>query len=233
MTARPPSGLVLEATELAHVLQRQQAADIDSVLGELTNTAVRSVPGAQYAGVAIATRDGSVRTASATGRYPILLDEIQQRDKEGPCLSAAWDQQLIRIDDMRRERRWPRYCRDAADLTPIRSAMTFQLFVESQTMGVLNFYATRSRAFDDEAAEMGLVLGIHTALVWNLLRRDEQFRAALASRDIIGQAKGMIMERFNIDAEQAFELLKRLSQGSNTPVVDIAHQLVESEHPGK
>lgn len=232
MTAKPPSGLVLEATELVHVLQRQEAGDIDAVLGELTITAVRSVAVAQYAGVTIATRDGSVRTASATGRYPVLLDEIQQRHNEGPCLSAAWDQQLIRIDDIRREQRWPRYCRDAAEATPIRSVMSFQLLADPQTMGAFNFYAERPRAFDDEAVEVGLVLATHTALVWNLLRRDEQFRAALASRDIIGQAKGMIMERFNIDAEQAFELLKRLSQGSNTPVVEVAHQVVESQHPG-
>jgi AmiR/NasT family two-component response regulator len=69
-------------------------------------------------------------------------------------------------------------------------------------------------------------------LAWNMVRRDEQFRSALASRDIIGQAKGMIMERFRIDAVQAFELLKRLSQSSNTALVVVARQLVESErHP--
>jgi AmiR/NasT family two-component response regulator len=65
-----------------------------------------------------------------------------------------------------------------------------------------------------------------------MVRRDEQFRSALASRDIIGQAKGMIMERFKIDAVQAFELLKRLSQSSNTPLAVVARQLVESEHHG-
>lgn len=60
-------------------------------------------------------------------------------------------------------------------------------------------------------------------------RRDQEFRTALASRDIIGQAKGMVMERFTIDASQAFELLKRLSQTSNTPVVEVARQLVEGQ----
>ena len=230
MTAKR-SALVLEATELVHALQRHQVADIDSVLGELTNTAVRCVAGAQYAGITIVTRDGSIRTPAATGRLPVLLDEIQQRHSEGPCLSAAREQQMIRIDDIRREQRWPRYCRYAADKTPIRSIVSFQLFADPQTMGALNFYAEHPGAFDDEAVEVGLVLATHTALAWNLMRRDEQFRNALASRDIIGQAKGMIMERFKIDSVQAFELLKRLSQSSNTPVAEVAEQLVESEHP--
>jgi AmiR/NasT family two-component response regulator len=96
----------------------------------------------------------------------------------------------------------------------------------------LNFYADQPYAFDDDAAEMGLILATHAAVGWNMVRRDEQFRSALASRDIIGQAKGMIMERFKIDAVQAFELLKRLSQSSNTPLAVVARQLVESEHHG-
>lgn len=227
------SGLFLEATELLHALQSEHVADIDSVLGELTETAVRSVTDAQYAGITIATRDGRVRTASATGHYPVLVDEIQERHKEGPCLSAAWEHHMIRIDDMRREQRWPRYCRDVAEQSPIRSVMSFHLFADGQTMGALNFYAEQPDVFDDEAVEVGLVMATHTALAWNLMRRDEQFRSALASRDIIGQAKGMIMERFNIDAVQAFELLKRLSQSSNTPVVAVARQLVESQHPSR
>jgi AmiR/NasT family two-component response regulator len=66
-----------------------------------------------------------------------------------------------------------------------------------------------------------------------MVRRDEQFRSALASRDIIGQAKGMIMERFKVDAIQAFELLKRLSQSSNRPLAGVARQLVESEDYGQ
>jgi transcriptional regulator with GAF, ATPase, and Fis domain len=131
-----------------------------------------------------------------------------------------------------REHRWPAYCREATEQTPIRSIVSFQLFADHHSMGALNFFAEQPDAFDDEAAELGLILATHTALAWNMVRRDEQFRSALASRDIIGQAKGMIMERFNIDAVQAFELLKKLSQSSNTPLAVVAHEIVESEHPG-
>jgi transcriptional regulator with GAF, ATPase, and Fis domain len=224
------SGLIREVAELVQTLQAQ-GSDADTVLDELTQSAVRTMPGAQYAGITIATRDGKVRTPSATDQYPVLLDEIQQRHEQGPCLSAAWEHNVMRINDMTLERRWPAYCREAVEETPIRSIMSFQLFADHHSMAALNFYAEQPNAFDDEAAELGLILATHTALAWNMVRRDEQFRSALASRDIIGQAKGMIMERFRIDAVRAFELLKRLSQSSNTPLVVVAREIVESEHP--
>jgi transcriptional regulator with GAF, ATPase, and Fis domain len=231
MTGCRPSGLIHQVAELAQTLGRQESADVDTVLAELTQSAVAAMPGAEHAGITIASRNGKVRTAAATDRYPVLLDEIQQRHDQGPCLSAAWQHHIIRIDDMQTENRWPAYCREASE-TPIRSVISFQLFADHSNMGALNFYADQPYAFDEEAAEMGLILATHAALGWNMVRRDEQFRSALASRDIIGQAKGMIMERFKIDAVQAFELLKRLSQSSNTPLAVVARQVGESEHYG-
>ncbi|AFC55572.1 ANTAR domain-containing protein [Mycobacterium paraintracellulare] len=73
----------------------------------------------------------------------------------------------------------------------------------------------------------------HIALGWSMMRRNDQFRSALASRDIIGQAKGVIMERFGIDAVEAFQLLTRVSQQSNIKLIEIARALIESEHPLK
>ena len=231
MTVTSRGGLIREVAELVQSLQEPDT-DVDTVLSELTESAVTAVPGAQYAGITVASREGKVRTASSTNRYPTLLDDIQQRHDEGPCLSAAWEQHMIRIDDMMTEHRWPAYCSAAIEETPIRSIMSFQMFADHQNMAALNFYAEQPNAFDDDAVELGLIIATHTALAWNLVRRDEQFRSALASRDIIGQAKGMLMERFKIDAVQAFELLKRLSQNSNTPVAVVARQLVESAHLG-
>jgi GAF domain-containing protein len=226
------SELLHQARQLAQSLQ-QEPADAGSVLGGLTESAVESIPGAQYAGITISSDRGDVRSVAATGRYPMLLDEIQHRYREGPCLSAAWEQHTIRITDLALEQRWPSYCRDAAAQTPIRSIMSFQLFADHRTTGALNVYAEQPDAFDDDAVELGLIAATHTSLAWNLLRRDEQFRSALASRDIIGQAKGMLMERFKIDAVQAFELLKRLSQTSNTVLAALARQLVEAERTGR
>ncbi len=71
-----------------------------------------------------------------------------------------------------------------------------------------------------------MIFAAHTSVAWNSARRDEQFRRALSSRDMIGQAKGMIMERYGVDAVQAFELLRKLSQDSNVPLIQVATDLV-------
>jgi hypothetical protein len=93
------------------------------------------------------------------------------------------------------------------------------------------WHPTCSSAPWTTSLELGLIFAAHTALAWNMVRRGEQFRSALASRDIIGQAKGTVMERFDVGAVQAFDMLKRLSQTTNSPVVDIARRLVQAGRP--
>ena len=93
-------------------------------------------------------------------------------------------------------------------------------------MGALNVYAEHPNAFDQSSKDIGLVFAAHSSVAWNAARRDEQFKRALASRDVIGQAKGMIMERYGVDAVQAFEVLRKLSQDSNVPLVQVAADLV-------
>jgi hypothetical protein len=104
--------------------------------------------------------------------------------------------------------------------------LSYRLIDHNKRKATLNFYSETPRAFDTEAIEVGQVFGACTSVVWNALLREEQFRGAIANRDVIGQAKGMIMERFKIDAAAAFDLLRKLSQQSNEKVIDIARQLI-------
>lgn len=187
--------------------------------------AVYAVDAAQYAGITLVTPSSEVQTPATTHHYPALLDEIQDRHKEGPCFVAAWHQHTIRIDDLSRDNRWPSYQREALAATPVRSVVSFRLFASEHTMGALNLYADEPGAFDEAAEEIGYVLATHAALAWDTVRREDNFLSALASRDIIGQAKGILMARFNIDAVQAFELLKRLSQDRNIKLIDVARQI--------
>lgn len=220
------SALALRLAEQVRDLQQRSSDVLSSALDEMTVSAADSLPGADYAGITVVDRAGAVSSASATHPYAVLLDKIQEAHKEGPCLAAAWEHHTMRIDDLASDRRWPRYARDATDQTPIRAVLSFQLFDARTGMGALNFYAERSRAFDEKAVEVGLIYATHIAIAWNVLRVEGQFRSALASRDIIGQAKGVVMERYGIDAVHAFSLLKRLSQDTNTPLVEVAERLV-------
>jgi hypothetical protein len=215
----------------AHVRRIHERNDADpaAALVELSAAAVECVPGTQYAGITVTDRRGRIDTQAATGRYPRLLDAIQDRHRQGPCVDAVWEHQIVRVDDLRSESRWPDYVRDALAESPIRSILSIEMFVEPRAVGALNLYADQPYAFDEQSEDLGFVYATHAALAWNALRRNVQFRAALASRDVIGQAKGILMERHQMDADGAFELLRRISQQSNTPVAEVSRRLIEDD----
>jgi hypothetical protein len=215
--------------ELIDELQRRAETDFESALREINATTVLSVPGAQYAGVTRVSSEAQVTTLAPTHAYPQWLDDVQRDVNQGPCLSAAWNQHVIRIDDLAQDDRWPKYRDAALQRTPVRSVVSFQLFGDAKNIAALNLYAEPARAFDDESIELGLIFAANTTVAWNMLRRHEQFSSALASRDLIGQAKGILMERFGINALAAFELLRKLSQESNTKLADIATRLIDTE----
>jgi transcriptional regulator with GAF, ATPase, and Fis domain len=220
------SALALRLAQWLRTLQRRSAIGHFATLKELTDGAADAIPGADYAAITVVDRKGAFRTVAPTHAYAALLDRLQETHREGPCVAAAWEYRTMRIEDLDTDTRWPRFSRDAVARTPIRSVLSFQLFADANAMGALNFYAERPHAFDERSVEAGLIYAAHTTVAWHILQRDDQFRAAVASRDIIGQAKGMLMERFDINAAQAFELLKRLSQEANTPLVAIAGRMV-------
>ncbi|MCV7358968.1 GAF and ANTAR domain-containing protein [Mycolicibacterium fluoranthenivorans] len=225
-----PQSIAAQLAALVTEVHRGTAPEAAG-LRDLIDSACEHVPGAQYVGITMADHADGITTVAASHRYPALLDEIQQRYQEGPCVSAAWEHATICIRDLETDHRWPRYRHEVLSQSPIRSVMAFELFADGPTMGALNFYAERPHAFDQESVELGLVFATHISLAWAVVRRQEQFRSALASRDLIGQAKGMIMERYRVDAVHAFELLKRLSQISNSKVVDVAQALIAAEFP--
>lgn len=114
----------------------------------------------------------------------------------GPCLTAAWEHRVVHINDhLTVNNRWPRYQCEAVDRTPIRSVLAFELFTDGDARAALNFYSEHTNAFREESVEIGLMFAANIALAWPMLRRIEQFQSALASRDLIGQAKGIIIER--------------------------------------
>jgi GAF domain-containing protein len=229
MTVNNPAGVEathLRIAELVQKLHGRPETDSDTVIAELVEHAAVEVPGARYAGVTVTRNKKQIDTPAATHKWPILLDDIQQRHREGPCLTAAWEEKTIHVADLENDDRFPRYRRDVLAQTPIRAIMSFQLFIAGETMGALNVYAEQPRAFGQVSREIGLVFAAHSSVAWNSAQREEQFKRALASRDLIGQAKGMIMERYGVDAVQAFEVLRKLSQDSNVPLVQVASELV-------
>ncbi len=220
------SALYVEAAQLVADLHQRESLDVCALLRSLIEEAAQSLPGAQYAGITVTQRRRAAETVLATHSYPAVLDEIQNECRQGPCLTAATSQVTVRVDDLADDERWPIYRQEALAQTPIRSVLSLGMLRQGSTAASLNFFGERTYTFDNRSVNMGVIFASHAALVWNMMRRDQQFRAALDSRDVIGQAKGRMMERFDIDAAEAFETLKSMSQDSNTPLAAVARRVV-------
>ena len=158
---------------------------------------------------------------------PHRLDELQMMFNEGPCVEAALDELIVRTDDFRSEERWPQYAAAVVEIG-VLSGLSFKLYTADRTAGALNLFSYKPSAFDAEDETTGVVLAAHAAAAILSSRHGEQLQSALSTRDRIGQAKGIIMERFGVDDVQAFEMLRRLSQDSNTRLIDIAQRVIDT-----
>ena len=133
----------------------------------------------------------------------------------------------MRTEDFRTEKRWPQYSAAAVELG-VLSGLSFKLYTGDRTAGALNLFAFKPNAFDAEAETIGAVLAAHAAAAILASRQSEQLESALSTRDRIGQAKGIIMERYGVDDVRAFEMLRRLSQDSNTRLADVAQRVIDT-----
>ena len=107
--------------------------------------------------------------------------------------------------------------------------LSFQLYTDHDNLGALNLYGMETHAFGPESHDMGLTLATHAAIALSTAQQHSQWASALSSRDLIGQAKGILMERYDIDSVQAFELIRQLSQERNTKVVELARSIAQRE----
>jgi len=227
--------LSAELSRLARTLQSQQVLDFDSdrLLLEVTQTAVQLLPGVAYGGVALVVnrRRRTLESVAATGAVPRMLDKLQDQFQQGPCLESIWNLYTVRVENYEYETRWPDFVAAVMAETSVRSSLSIQLYTNEHELGTLNLYSEEPGTFTNDVEETALSLAAHAAIGLASSRRSDELQSALASRDIIGQAKGIIMERFNVPAGAAFTLLTKLSQESNAPLYEVARKLIFTDHP--
>jgi transcriptional regulator with GAF, ATPase, and Fis domain len=212
-------------SDLARSLQHEDS--IENTFGGIVTAAVQTVPGAQYAGLTVVEARRKVDTPAATHCVVREVDQAQYDTGQGPCLSAVYEQQTVRLSDMASEDRWPDFTRRALDLG-IGSMLSFQLYVVEDNLGALNLYSADADAFDDESEHVGLLFAAHAAVAMAAARKQRDLVRAISMRDLIGQAKGILMERHRLTGDQAFALLVRASQRTNVRLVEIARRLAET-----
>lgn len=215
------------------LLDASTAAD---VLDQVVQSAHRALPGADLVSVTLRTPDGDFHTPTETDPVATELDQMQYKTGEGPCVDAAVmsGPGHVRSDDLAAEPAWPTFGPFAAGrgLTAVLSTTLLPDARPPRLSGALNIYARHPGALDADAQETALLLATHASLalagveaVTRAGLRETQLRKAIDSRDVIGQAKGILMNRRGIDADEAFDLLRRTSQELNVKLADLAGTL--------
>jgi ANTAR domain/GAF domain len=217
--------LAVRMAELARGIAAPR--QLEQILADVTRASVQLIPAADIAGVLLVKQGGEFESVADTDSLVAELDKLQHDFGEGPCSDAALKATVVRSDDMRDEPRWPRYAPAAVE-RGVLSSLSFKLYTAERTAGALNLFSFKPGAWDTEAETIGSVFAAHAAAAIMAGRHGEQLQSALSSRDRIGQAKGIIMERYGVDDVRAFEMLRALSQETQNKLIDIAQRVIET-----
>ena len=220
------TGRSAESLEIMARALHVKNAELQPTLEAIASTAVTMLSPAQHAALTVLAR-GELIPRASTGEPPLLLDRLQQRLGDGPCVSAAKRQSVFRIDDTREDLRWPEFCAEAARLN-VRSMLCVPLWIDERGLGALSLYADQTAAFNESHERITILLATFAALALAEAQRADQMHDALGNRDVIGQAKGILMERHGVTADAAFSVLSRVSQAENVKLAEIARRFVET-----
>ena len=225
------------AAVFAAIAEHLYASDSDEqVLQRIAETAVSTVTGCDMASIT-AQGDGGYRTVCTTDPAAMSVDQAQYEANEGPCLDAVTT--AVVYAQSFPDGRWPTLAARPADFG-VGSALSYRLPDPARGQaetggGSLNFYGAGTDAFDDEAQGIGLILAAHASVAARVVHErsaleqiERHLQTALASRDVIGQAKGILMERLKIPPEEAFDALRRASQRLNEKLRDVARRITEN-----
>lgn len=217
--------LATELAELARTLQQEPNGD--AILAGFVRAALELVPGADEGSVSVVLGRKNVGSRAPSSDLPKRIDALQMETNEGPCLEAAYEHRTIRVPDMGAEQRWPLFAQRATE-AGARGMLSIQIWVTGDDLGALNLYSYEANAFTDESENIGLLVASHAAVAFAEAEESRQLREAIDSRDLIGQAKGILMERHKITGPQAFIALSEASQRTNTKLRKVVDHLISS-----
>jgi|SRR5437763_12538511 len=202
-------------------------ADVDALLDHLVERATATIEPCDFASVSLLGPGGRISTPAATDALVVEVDQLQYNAGEGPCVEAAkMPAPAVYSPDLASDERWPTFGPMAAK-RGIGSLSSYKIAANG-TIGALNLYARRTAAFTEHDREVAYLLAVFASVVLaSTLARLQaaQLQEALQSRDVIGQAKGILMERERVTADDAFDMLRRSSQQLNRKLRDLAEEI--------
>lgn len=219
-----PMKLAAMFASMAESLDQQPS--VGQTLQQVVELAAAAVNGAEYASVAVLRRK-RWETPACTDELVRELDLAQGRLGEGPILHTGGDESVLRVADLHTDQRWPRFTAYARE-SGIRSVLACELVGERGPMGSLNLYASGPDAFDDAAVQTAAIYSAHASLAVSHAEIVDSLNSAVASRQHIGEATGILMERYGVGSPEAFHLLLRASQNLNVKLRKLADEVVRT-----
>jgi GAF domain-containing protein len=203
-----------------------KSAELQPTLDSIVSHAVTTIEPAEHAGL-ILVLNGRLVPQATVGTPPEVLDSLQQVTGRGPCIDAARTQEVITVDNVLTDRRWPEFGKQAADLR-VLSMLCVPLWVDDLRLGTLSLYGHKPEAFAPQHRLLTELYATHAAIALADAQRASQLQTALSNRDIIGQAKGILIERMKLTPDAAFAQLSQASQHANLKLFAVARHLVET-----
>ena len=187
----------------------------------------RSAVDCSHAAVVFVHAKQRIETVASTDPVLARLHDTQMDLHEGPDLSIVTDKSSVMVHDTHHEDRWPSWASAAAE-TGFRSMMGVRLYTSQRTIGSLNLYHSRPHHFSAADLQVAHVLARHAAIAMSRVQESDHLWRAIDARKLIGQAQGILMERYDLDDDHAFEVLRRYSQNSNVKLRDVAQMVVDT-----
>lgn len=211
-----------EAATLMHA-----SASVQDTLDAIVRCTLDTVPGFDHVGISITHRKGEIETLAGTDQLVWDLDALQYGLREGPCYDAIRGGRVTKVPHAKDDPRWPRYLPQAVE-RGVKAQLAVGLYREDESLGGLNLYSTQSETISEDALTIAELFATHAALALGRSRVESQLNDAIGTRKEIGQAIGILMERYQIPEDRAFQFLIRASSTSNIKLREVARELVET-----
>ncbi len=213
--------------ELAEAAREMQDDDSPKeAMERAVQIATKIIPGCHAAGICVVHRGERIDTHAASDDLVRRIDALQHELSEGPCLDALRKNHTVVSDDLATDARWPSWGPQVVEQVGLSSSVSYRLYSTDKDLGALNLYGTEASAFTSEDIADGRALAAHVAVALAAAQEVEHLEHAMRGRTVIGQATGILMERFDLAPERAFSVLSRMSQQKNVKLRAIADEIV-------
>lgn len=224
----PDDGLIATTESVARDLHGASGPAMTYQMA--TDLAVARIGGCDVASLSMIRGDGVIENRAATHPEAAQADQLQADTGEGPCLDAAWREHLVHSPSLAYDPRWTVWGPLVVEHTGLQSAMSLQLFTHHGTLGALNLFAFVRDAFSVGDRSDALALAAHVTIAIAAAERIEHLQNAIDARTVIGQATGIVMERYRLDPERALAVLVRTAAAEEAQLRDVASRLIETGH---